>query len=195
MTDFESIFRTGDSLRDNFLSRVFGILNEGVVRFWCANPQSAFVDLGRPTVHTPEGKWHTLDFTLRNQESGLIYVAEMKCELAYDGYQYLRLVDASQLDHHRGAAFTRFLEVARSGHRLVVKVTGKPLDVDGAVLVWGATTSQGVASVLEVTGLADVLSVESMVNDLGAWQDAAWANRVSQIRSWCTELFDYLAPT
>jgi hypothetical protein len=99
MADLESVFRTGDSRRDNFLSRVFGIFSEEVVRHWCANPRSTYVDLGRPTLYGTDGKWHTLDFTLQDQATSEIYVAEMKCELAYDNYRYLRLTDTHQLDH------------------------------------------------------------------------------------------------
>jgi hypothetical protein len=127
MATLESMFRTGDSKRDNFLSRVFGIFSEEVVRYWCASPRSKYEDLGRPTLHTPEGKWHTLDFTLRDRETSKTYVAELKCELAYDNYRYLRLTDARQLDHHVGAAFQRFLEMTREGHGLTVKVGAKPV--------------------------------------------------------------------
>lgn len=190
MSSLETVFRTGDSKRDNFLSRVFGIFSEEIVRYWCANPQSSYVDLGRPTLYTSEGKWHTLDFTLRDQETSKTYVAEMKCELAYDNYRYLRLTDVRQLEHHVGAAFQRFLQIARVGHGLTVKVGGKPMVADGAILVWGATTPEGALSATEATGIADVLSVENMIEDLHRWQDGAWRARTEQLRSWSNDLFD-----
>ncbi len=194
MANLESLFRTNVASRDNFLSRIFGIFSEEVVRFWCANPAAAFTDLGRPTLHTPEGKWHTLDFTLRDTVNGQTYVAELKCELAYDQYRYLRLTDHQQLDHHRGAAFIRFLEMARPDHGLITKVGAKPVAIDGAILIWGATTPDGVAAVKESLGVADVLSIEEMVNDLHRWEDDAWMTRVHQLKSWSNELFDHLAP-
>jgi len=194
MASLESLFRSGDSKRDNFLSRVFGIFNEEVVRHWCANTKSKYVDLGRPTLHTADGRWHTLDFTFRDPSTSKVYVAEMKCELAYDNYRYLRLTGADQLDHHRGAAFVRFLETAKENHELIVKVGAKPLKSDGAILVWGATTPQGVAAVKQATNVTDVLSLEDMIADLQRWQDAEWKARSNQIRTWCDDLFDFMEP-
>ncbi len=191
MRDIEQLFRSGDPKRDNFLSRVFGIFNEEIVRMWCANPNSPLLDLGRPTVYTPEEKRHTLDFTFRDQNNA-IFVAEMKCELAYDGYRYLRLTESAQLDHHQGDAFLRFLELASPGHSLVAKVGGSPIRVDGVMLVWGATTAPGIESVKSKRGIADVLSVEVMIGDLRRWDDAQWKQRVEQLRGWCSEMFDFL---
>jgi hypothetical protein len=191
MTDMEQFCRSADSKRDNFLSRVFGILNEEIVRTWCASPQSPLIDLGRPTIYVPSGKRHTLDFTFRDMK-GMTFVAEMKCELAYDGYRYLRLTDTAQLDHHKGDAFLRFLELAVPGHDLVAKVGAIPIAVDGVMLVWGATTRTGVESVTSTRGIADVLSVEMMINDLRRWDDPHWKHRVDQLSGWCSELFDFL---
>ena len=194
MSEIEAVFRSGDPKRDNFLSRVFGIFSEEVVRQWCANPKSPCVDLGRPTLYTPDGRRHTLDFTFHNQETGGTYIAEMKCELAYDGYRYLRLIDAAQLDHHQGAAFLRFLELTNPDHNLVAKVGGETVVADGVMLVWGATTKEGVESVKQRRGIADVLSVEEMMNDLRDWSDPQWSLRVGQLRGWCFELFDFISP-
>lgn len=189
---FERLFRTADGPRDNFLARLFGIFSEDVVRYWCRNPSAPYEDLGRPTIHTPEGRWHTLDFTLRDRRTGFTYAAEMKCELSYEGYRYLRLVDCEQLQHHAGAAFQRFLELAHPDHRLTVKVSGRPLPVDGAILVWGATTTSGAGAVRDRFGLADVLSVEEMISELHTWRDQAWKERATTLRNWSDELFGFL---
>ena len=187
----EQFFPSTDVKRDNFLSRVFGIFNAEIVRAWCANPNSSLVDLGRPTIYASEGKRHTLHFTFQD-EAGRTFVAEMKCELAHDGYRYLRLTDSTQLDHHTGAAFLRFLEMAVPGHSLEAKVRGTPIMVDGVMLVWGATTPAGVESVKSHRGIADVLSVEVMVDDLRRWNDPEWTQRVDQLRGWCSEMFDFV---
>ena len=193
MGTMEELFQCGDSKRDNFLSRVFGIFNEEVVKYWSANPNSPYVDLGRPTIFTSQGTWHTLDFTLRHQDTGRTFVTEMKCELAYDGHRYLRLRDAYQLDHHIGTAFVRFLEFARSPESFTVKIGGKPVHADAAMLVWGATTPDGVQSVQQGTAIEDVLAVESMIEDLRHWHDPAWKGRADELRSWCNALFDHLS--
>ena len=192
MGSLDDVFQTGDSKRDNFLSRVFGIFNEEVVKHWCASPNSPYIDLGRPTLFTAQGTWHTLDFTLQHQDTGRTFVTEMKCELAYDAHRYLRLRNAGQLDHHTGTAFVRFLEFAASPEEFTVKVGGKPVRADGALLVWGATTPEGVASLQQATSIEDVLAVESMLDDLRAWQDSAWRTRTEELRSWCSALFDFI---
>jgi hypothetical protein len=42
-------------------------------------------------------------------------------------------------------------------------------------------------------GFADVLSVEDMIRDLGAWQPEEWAAWVGTRRRWTDELFTWLA--
>jgi len=95
---FEEIFRTKNPARDKFLSRLFGLFSEEVVRYWCRCPAAPYEDLGRPTLRVPgEARGHTLDFTLRHKETVKVYVAEMKCELEFENYRYLRLTGAWQL--------------------------------------------------------------------------------------------------
>jgi len=98
---------------------------------------------------------------------GRRHVAEQKAELASEGYRDLRLTAASQINHHRGGrALTWLLEAARDPARRAVKVGRSPVAVDGALLVWGATTPEGRGDAMKEYGLADVLSVEAMRADL-----------------------------
>src|SRR5262249_45358630 len=113
----EDVFRTDVHARDEFLSRLFGIFSEEVVRHWCADERSPFENLGRPTIW-PSGaaRGHTLDFTFRAREGSHAagtYVGELKCELEFEGYRYLRLTSPDQLAHHGSAAFLAFLQVAK----------------------------------------------------------------------------------
>ncbi len=88
---FGKFFQTTDSDRDNFLARLFGSFNEEPVRIWCRDPASPYEDLGRPTlvVAGKPGRGHTLDFTLRSRRDGLIFVAEMKCEITFENASLL----------------------------------------------------------------------------------------------------------
>ena len=89
---FDSFFKTPNSPRDKYLSRLFGLFNEDVVRHWCALPETPYSDLGRPTLKLPgEARGYTLDFTLQHKGTGQVFVSEMKCWLEYEGYRYLRL--------------------------------------------------------------------------------------------------------
>jgi hypothetical protein len=190
---FEDVFRSSLPARDKFLSRLFGLFSEEVVRAWCACPEAPYEDLGRPyLVATGERYGHTLDFTLRSRATGETYVAELKCELEYEGYRYLRLSDIEQLKHHGGAAFKKLLAVARDPCSLQVRVGGRPLEVQGAVLVWGAIDPAGGEAVMTGHGFADVLSVEEMLDDLQGWNPTAWHDRIEQLQGWCAELFDHL---
>ena len=191
---FEKFFKSDESSRDKFLSRLFGIFSEEVVRAWCKNPKAPYKDLGRPTLRAPaEKRGHTLDFTLRHNSSGMTCVAEMKCELEYEGYRYLRLHDSSQVQRHKGGpAFQEFLQTAKDPGAFPVKVGGSGIRVDGAILVWGAITSSGRDAAIADYGFNDVLSVEEMVQDLGTWQPDHWIEYIGRLQYWSEELFGFL---
>ena len=75
-------------LRGNFLARVFGIFNEEIIRIWCRSESSPYKDKGRPTIYKDTNKrGSTLDFTLENTKTNEIYIAEMKCWIAYNNYK------------------------------------------------------------------------------------------------------------
>lgn len=193
MLSFEQLFKSGDSPRDKFLSRLFGVFNEDPVRIWCRQPDCPFDDLGRPTL-TPRagGRGYTLDFCLRRKSDGLVFVAESKCELEYENYRYLTLVEAGQLLHHKGEAFRLFLEAARTPAAFIVTVKGKAVDVSGAILVWGRVTDAGRQAVIGATGVADVLSLEEIISSLIATGSDEYAGFVADRSRWCRELFDSL---
>jgi hypothetical protein len=189
----DGFFRSTEPARDKYLSRLFGLFSEEIVRTWCACPEAPYADLGRPTLCEPgRTRGHTLDFTLR-RNSGGDYVAELKCELEYDGYRYLTLTDSDQVRHHVSAAFTKLVGVARNPGSYVVRRRGRGERVDGAILVWGAVTPEGRAMTMADYGFADVLAVETMVSDLQEWAPTSWADLTHRYRGWTIELFDFLA--
>jgi hypothetical protein len=190
---FEEVFRSENPTRDKFLSRLFGLFNEEVVRHWCRCPVAPYEDLGRPTLRTPgEVRGHTLDFTLRHRKTGKVFVAEMKCELEFENYRYLRLTGAWQLQHHRSTAFQKLLHLAKDPGAFETRVGGRKVGVDGAILIWGAVAPEGRSAVIAQYDFADVLSVEAMVNDLRRWKPAGWVETLGQLRRWSNELFDFL---
>jgi len=191
--NFEDFFHSGWPARDKFLSRLFGLFSEDVVRHWCSCPEAPYENLGRPYLRLPTERYgHTLDFTLRDRKTSKTYVAELKCELEYDNYRFLRLTDASQLAHHQGDAFRKLLDLAKDCSCIPVTVGGKPVKVDGVVLIWGATTPGGCESVCATYGFADVLSVETMLDDLRQWHCNSWMARVAEVGKWCSELIEFL---
>ena len=193
---FINLFQVpGAGDRAKFLSRVFGIFSENIVRLWSASTGAPYEDLGRPTVRFDgEATRSTLDFTLRNKKSNKIYVAEMKCEIEYEGFKYFILTCPKQLDHHtKKPAFRSFLRAAREPSVARVTVRGHPVPVDGAILVWGAATQKGCADVREQFKLADVLTVESMVDHLTRSNDEDYVAMLEDRCKWLNEMFYGLA--
>ncbi len=197
MTDtFDQFFHSAEPARDKYLARLFGFFSEAVVRAWCACPAATYVDLGRPTLCEPgQTRGHTIDFTLRHRDSDKRYVAELKCELEYEGYRYLCLTNADQLRHHTSLAFGKFLRLASDPTALIVRRGGQPENVDGAILVWGAVSPEGRTAAMTEHGLADVLSVETMLTDLQTWAPAEWTTFLDRYESWTGELFGFMGRT
>ncbi len=180
--------------RDKFLARLLGLFSEDIVRIWCKSQRSPYRDLGRPRIFlSPGARGHTLDFTLQSRHDGSTYVAEMKCWVEYQGYQYLTLCDADQLDALEGPAFDAFLAVAREPSRCQVTIDGEPQAVSGAILVWGDVADSGRAAVQRVHKLSAVLSLREIVDDLLSWKDEQYQVFLTQRREWCLELFERFA--
>jgi hypothetical protein len=196
MISFEALFRSTCSERDKFLSRLFGIFNEAIVRIWCRQPQAEFEDLGRPTLKKQNAsKPLTLDFTMRSRRSGDIFIGEMKCELEFQHYKYLTLTTAQQLDHHTKEAFQWFLSFARNPAQFSVRCGGDLISPSGAILVWGTVTERGRQAVLQETAtrkISAVLSLEQMVADLQSWGSGEYEQFIALREKWCTELFSAL---
>ncbi len=197
---FPSIFQKNDAptARGKYLSRVFGIFSEEIVRLWASDPRSPYEGLGRPTIRKlGERAGSTLDFTLRHKITDKVYVAEMKCEIEYQKYRYLVLTDAKQLDHHSKPAFFAFLDAARRSQDQQTFVNGQEIQTHGAILIWGATTPDGRQAVIDAKGFFDILTVADMVGDLTLWSSEPYRQLVEQRRAWANEMFDGLlqAPT
>lgn len=181
---FERLFKTEVPARDNFRARLFAIFSEEIVRVWSQNARAPYRDLGRPTLWQ-DGSFATLDFTLERRSDGARFIAEQKAELSWAGYSQLRLMRAEQVARHKGKrAFDWFLEAANEPASRLVKVAGHATSVAGAILVWGAVEPEGRAAAMATFKLADVLSLESMLVDLRAWDDDGWRTRIVELRAW-----------
>jgi len=192
--DIERTFRTDDDKRDNFLSRLFGIFNEDIVRLWCKNHNSKYTDEGRPSLYEG-GKYTetTLDFGLRDQ-NGDIFLGEQKCELGYRDYKFIELNSVDQLDHHKSKkAFRRFLEVAKSPDSYTVKIDRKEVSVKGSILIWGHVNEKKKNDIKKYYKFHDILSIENMVNDLLKWKDKEYIDYINTRCQWMNELMSNLS--
>lgn len=194
MLSFEALFRSPSKARDKLLARVFGIFSEDVVRIWTGCDQAAYRNLGRPTVSGQGStRGYTLDFALQSRHKQQTFVAELKCELEYRNYRYLRLTDVRQLEHHTKPAFRVLLEAASDPTSVRVKISSKPVCINGAILVWGDASDEGIRHVIRDYGFADILTISSMIQDLNRWRPSAWEAFVRDRRQWTNELFDGLS--
>ena len=197
--NFEKLFISegkpyeGKSVRDKFLSRIFGIFNEEIIRIWCDNKKSPFTDVGRPTLYDGDGRHYTLDFLLEDRK-GSFFVTEMKCEIEYQKYRYLTLSESKQFNHHRKKrAFQLFLENAESPNKYTVKVKGEAVEVNGSALVWGRTSSEGAANIKSEFSIAHIISTEKVVEDLLNWKDERYFSYIQEYQEWSNQLFNGLS--
>jgi len=199
--NFVRTFKSDNHERDSFLSRMFGIISEEIVRIWCRCVQSPYEDLGRPTLVQKgyDGKFRaTLDFTFKSKQDGKIFVGEMKSELEYENYKYLTLTSTDQFKHHIiKLAFIQFLEIAKNPEKFTVTIQDtknkrKSIAVSGSILVWGKVSDEGKKNVMEETKLADVLSLEQIINDLLAWNNSDYIDFIKQRFEWSEQIFSSL---
>ncbi len=156
--------------------------------------------MGRPTLRTEVKKnGYTLDFTFKSADDHLLYVVELKSELEFQKYKYLKLEDTSQLKHHQNkSAFTRFLDVAKDPSAYIVTIndttTNKKTEqnVSGAILIWGSITEDGRNKVKDEFGFEDVLSLEKMISDLISWEDPTYHELIAERSNWSQELYNAL---
>jgi hypothetical protein len=105
------------------------------------------------------------------------------------------LENSGQLDHHRGkAAFDWFMDLARNPQQHPVKIGGEETSVGGSVLVWGSVDEDARPQIMEETGLNEILSLESIVQDLLAWGSSEMEQFISAKHDWLNELFIELNP-
>lgn len=207
MTEFslEKVFKSNGADRANFLSRLFGLFNEELVRLWGEMESAPYEYLGRPTIYPKDANGYTtLDFALRRRTDGCNFVTEMKCEIAYQGFRYMTLTGVEQVQRHISeqkkagkVSFPRFVEAALYPDRFNCTVTtrnGKrsEIAIAGAILVWGNTSEAGRETVIEEFAFADVLSVQDIINELIQAGEQRYLDFVEQRGNWCRQLFSSL---
>jgi hypothetical protein len=205
---FHRVFQRDDNsaARAKFLSRIFGVFSDEIVKLWTENSKAPYKNLGRPTLRKRglDQTKHTIDFTLSDRNEA-VFVAEMKCEIQYQNFKYFVLQsDAErrrsllfgsvddQLEHHVKPAFEAFLQAARSPNDWRVFVKKREIPIQGAILIWGAATEDGKAQVKERRGFHDVLTIAEICRDLRKWNCEKFKGLVTDRRQWCNEMFDGL---
>jgi hypothetical protein len=190
MSDLAEMFQDGPHGKGSYLSRIFGIFNEEIVRIWALDPHSPYDVLDRRPTLYESGRFYTLDFLF--QKGRRHFVAEMKCEVEYRNYRFWRLAQPEQLDHHKKKkAFQLFLRLSKDASAVLVKA-GEPIQVHGTILVWGAATPEGIKAVKDQYGFSDVLTVERCIEDLVSWKNKSYLQLLQEREEWSSSLFHAL---
>lgn len=191
--NLECLFKTEDSIRDKFLSRLFGLFSENLVRIWCGTTASPYEDLGRPVLaRVGTDKGYTLDFTLRSKETSKTYIAELKCWMEYENYRYLTLSSSTQLYSIGNIAFKMFLEMAKQPSLYPVRVNANPISVSGSILVWGRVHRDSIEQIKADTGIADLISLEYVIDQLAQSRNEEFRRFIQERARWSGELFQSL---
>lgn len=193
--DFVAIFRQESvpKTRAKYLSRVFGIFSEEIVKIWASDSRAPYLDIGRPTLKKHGAiKGLTLDFTFLHKSSNKLFVVELKCEIEYQNYKYLVLTNLNQLEHHKKDAFLTLLDAAIQNPNQQIFVNKKEVKIDGAILIWGAATVEGCKVVMDAKGFFDILTLERIICGLKAWRSEPYSKLLEDRRLWANEMFDAL---
>jgi hypothetical protein len=171
-----------------------GLFSERIIDVWTRTNASPYSNIGRPTLkERPEGKDRsTLDFLFQNKKNEKRYIVEMKCWLEYDNYRFLSLNDPSQLTKIHSASFRRFLCMARQPDSYRVKSGQQFYEVNGSILVWGKVSQDASKKIKTHFGFADVISLESVINDLVHQRNKEYADLITRYSGQCRFLFDAL---
>lgn len=202
--------------RGRFLSRLFGIFSEEIVKIWCENNKSPYKNIGRPTLITSDGNYYVLDFTFVDKENNK-FIVEMKSEIQYENYKYMVLdpdKNVDYLSHHlKKRAFKLFVNKSW----VMLKIKGKEV-VDeekfGTILIWGSLEERfSITSSMpsseeqeflnnmnskwknmykEFNNVDRILSVEHMINNLIEWKDENYLDFVKKYQDHSNELFNNL---
>jgi hypothetical protein len=77
---FHRVFQRDDNsaARAKFLSRIFGVFSDEIVKLWTENSKAPYKNLGRPTLRKRglDQTKHTIDFTLSDRNEA-VFVAEI----------------------------------------------------------------------------------------------------------------------
>ncbi|MDC0136801.1 hypothetical protein OAI26_09215, partial [Sulfitobacter sp.] len=76
--------------------------------------------------------------------------------------------------------------------KYAVRIKGNEAKINGAILVWGAVSSNAKSEVMDDKGFHDILSVEEICRDLVEWRNPEYLEMIEQYRVWSNRLFDGL---
>lgn len=207
MMNFDEIFNSVSPNRDKFLSRIFGIFAEEIIRIWCNDKRSTYENLGRPSIYSPPNNRRpsTLDFTFRERNNtNKIYIVEMKCWLEYERYKFLPLECVNFpgviriMNNSKG--FKEFLKLAQRPNDDNVRISYKAITGDvvnnvqiaGAILIWSKVDALNISRLKLTYRFADVLSLEGICNELISWENTEYCELMNKKKNWCDFLFNKL---
>jgi hypothetical protein len=104
----------------------------------------------------------------------------------------MTLHEAGQLNHHKKPAFDLFRSLARDHQACRVQVQRQPIEVAGAILIWGDVTEAGRSAIIADCGFHDVIGINRILEDLWLWRTEPYVSFIHSLSNWSNELFEFL---
>jgi hypothetical protein len=79
--------------------------------------------------------------------------------------------------------------MAKQREGFVVKVDQQAVQYDGLILIWSRAEPEVIASVKQIYGLYEVLTLENIINDLNKWSSPKYKDFLDERATWCSHLF------
>ena len=190
-----------DYKRASYLSRVFGIFYEDLIKYCWA--EEGYSLRGRPSVYDMDDNYLKKTYDYMVEKNGKKFIVEAKCYVAYQNFTEMELT-TRLLDKYAtpsdNSAFQFFLKLG-SEKELFNKYkfyysdvkTGEknPFSPDGKILIWARVTKDEDEKkrIKEKYNFSDLLSVEEMINK-NKKNDAY--KYIQDLKNWTDDLFKKL---
>ncbi|MBK9222222.1 MAG: hypothetical protein IPO16_08865 [Saprospiraceae bacterium] len=191
-------------IKVNFLSRIFGVFSEEIVKIWCDNKNNNdFEYIGKPHIKEGNKRPIVLDHLLKSKNT--YFIVEQK---NFHGYKNGKLSSMEDTDeffknfeswsigkskNQKSKAWDIFINFTKKPKE--VKYDGKIIPQAKTLLIWSKGTDVGRYKFVQKYGISKVLFLEQMKNDLIKWKDPAYIKLIKDKKKWIAQLFNDLLET
>lgn len=197
------LYSKENKLKVNFLSRIYGVFSEEIVKIWCDNENNKeFEYIGKPHINIGNRKPLELDHLLKSKNT--YFIVEQK---NFHGYKNGKLASMEDTDsffknfetwskekskNQKSKAWDIFINFRE--HPKEVKYNGESFPDIKTLLIWSKGTPEGKRKFIENSGIgvSEVLFLLDIKNDLIQWDDQKYKELIKGKKEWIDELFNDL---
>lgn len=194
----------------NFLSRIFGVFSEEIVKIWCANDliNEGYKYIGKPHIKIKDKKRPLeLDHLLYSEIKNEYYLVEQK---SFHGYKNGKLASMEDTDiflksfktwsrgkskNQKSKAWDIFINFVE--HPMEVNCNGNSYHDIKTLLIWSKGTPEGKRKFIDNSGIgvSEVLFLIDLKNALIQCEDQQYKALIDKKKKWIDELFIDLLDT